>query len=143
MFVRKDFDAIEEGVEERRLKTGRLRISSPELTVYELLCYPRSIASIDNIATILVDLGEVLKSRKLAVLATAFKRPIIQRLGYLLDWLGYEVLTQPLSEFLGKFENYWIELDPYLTRDKDFTPAPIERNQKWRVIVRQMPDPDY
>ncbi len=143
-FFRNDFEVIESGVEVRQLKTGRLRISSPELTAYELLCYPRSIGTINNITTILVDLGEGMKARKLGVLSQSFKRSIIQRLGYLLDWLGYENLTESLQGVLGKIEsNYWVELDPHLTRHKEFAPDPVERNRKWRVVVRREPDPDY
>ncbi len=142
-YYRKNINSIKVGVEERKIRTGKYYISSPELTAFELLSYPRSIGTINNIATVLVDLGEVLKSKKLGLLSKAFKQPIIQRLGYLLDWLGFDALTINLKVELNKFENRWTELDPYLARHKEFAPDPVERNRKWGVIVRREPDPDY
>ena len=142
-FYRKDINSIQFGVEERKTKTGRkYNISSPELTSLELLSYPRSIGTINNISTVLAELGEVLKAQKLALLSREFKRSIIQRLGYLLDWLGFDDLTIDLISELSRHKNNWTELDPYLASNKDFAPDPVERNQKWRVIVRREPDPD-
>ncbi len=142
-YKRKNFEAIEHGLEDRVMKNGRrVKISSPELTAFEILRYPRSIGMVDSMATVLAELGEVLGPEKLAVLAPAFERSIVQRLGYMLDWFNFETLADSLQCFLGQQENSWVELDPYLARCKEFAPQPIERNRKWKVIVRRELDPD-
>jgi hypothetical protein len=36
----------------------------------------------------------------------------------------------------------WTELDRKESRDPDFAPEPIERNERWRVVVRRTPEID-
>ena len=36
----------------------------------------------------------------------------------------------------------WTELDQQEVRDPDFEPEPLQRDPRWRVIVRRVPEPD-
>ena len=64
----------------------------------------------------------------------------MQRLGYLLDHLGHDELTGPLRDTLGKRGSLpWIELDRPLARYPNFAPEPIQRNVRWRIIARRLP----
>jgi hypothetical protein len=65
------------------------------LTALDLLRYPQASAGIDNVATVLSDLGQKIDADQLGALSVAVKRPIVQRLGHLLDRLGQEALTGP------------------------------------------------
>jgi predicted transcriptional regulator of viral defense system len=78
-YYRKDMAAIGEGIEDRQTDTGRMKVSS-----VELIRYPRAAGGLDNIATIIADLGDRIDPDKLAVLSAAFERSVIQRLGCLL-----------------------------------------------------------
>ena len=93
---RKNIAAVQNGIEKRKTETGYMSISSLELTVLDLVRYPRASAGIDNIATIIVDLGGKLDIAKLAGLAPQFELSVIQRLGYLLARFGHTERSERL-----------------------------------------------
>jgi len=142
-YFRKDTKIVQAGVENRKTDTGTMRVSSPALTAFDLLRYPQASGGIHNVATVLSDLGQKIDPEQLGALSVNMERPIIQRLGYLLDYLGYEALTGPLMAVLQLRGSLpWTELDPREGRDPDFTPDPLERDARWRVIVRRVPELD-
>jgi predicted transcriptional regulator of viral defense system len=141
-FFRKAIGDVADGIDEHKTDTGRMKVSSPELTALDLLRYPTAGVGLDNIATVLTDLGERLDVSRLSRLAKAFERTTTQRLGYLLDHLGYGAHAEPLAASLPRERLAWIELDPAEAADADFAPEPIERCQRWRVIVRRAPEVD-
>ncbi len=53
----------------------------------------------------------------------------LQRLGWLLDYLGAEALTNGLFNAIEGKTLHWVRLAPYASYE------PIERNRKWHVIV--------
>lgn len=139
---RKNMARVAAGVEDRKVDTGYMKISSPELTALDLLRYPRAAGGLDNVATVLADLGGKLDAERLAALSKVFERPVAQRLGYLLARLGHAERIGPLHAALPRPETGWVELDPAEANDPDFTPAPVERDRRWRVIVRRVPEAD-
>jgi predicted transcriptional regulator of viral defense system len=121
---------------------GAMNVSSPELTALDLLRYPHAAGGVDHIATTLSDLGASIDARKLAALSSVFERSVVQRLGFLLDRFAGENRTRPLHKTLASGGALpWAELDPSAA-DPDFALEPVEENEKWRVIVRRMPEPD-
>lgn len=138
---RKDMVAIESGVEERKTDTGHMKISSVELTVLDLLRYPRASAGLDNVVTVLSDLGIKLDSQKLATLSASFERSVVQRLGYLLDRLGHADRTAPMLQRLSAHAAAlpWIELDPAEQSEPGIASDRKERDDRWHVIVRRVP----
>lgn len=120
-----------------------MKISSPELTALDLVRYPNGTAGSDNLATVLKDLGPSLNAQKLAELSTSFERTVTQRLGYLLDYLGYENQTVPLHQEIFSSQFNWVELTPLRSPYADLLIPPVERDKKWRIIVRFNPDPDF
>lgn len=142
-YFRKDMEAVATGIEERKTDTGTMKISSAALTALDLLRYPQASAGIDNVATVLSDLGQKIDADQLGALSVAVERPIVQRLGHLLDRLGHEALTGPmLSVLQARGPNSWTELDRREAWDPDFAPEPRERDARWRVIVRRAPEVD-
>jgi predicted transcriptional regulator of viral defense system len=137
---RKDVKVVAAGIEDRKTDTGRMRVSSVELTALDLLRYPRAAGGSDHIATVLSDLGRKIEPEKLAMLSALFERPIVQRLGHLLDRLGQESRAEPMLEklFTGKPPS-WVELD---RSEADLEPLTVERNRRWRVLVRRAPEID-
>ncbi len=137
---RKDMDAVATGIEERKTDTGRMRLSSVELTAFDLLRYPRAAGGIDHIATVLSDLAGQIQPQKLGSLSVAFERPVVQRLGHLLERLGHEDRAEPMLEKLvSNNPPAWAELD---RSEADLEPEPVERDQRWRVVVRRVPEID-
>ena len=68
-YYRKDMQAVAAGIEDRKTDTGRMKVSSVELTALDLLRYPRAAGGIDQIATVLSDLGGKIDPEKLRSLS--------------------------------------------------------------------------
>lgn len=142
-YYRKDFDPVAAGIEERKTDTGHMKISSPELTALDLLRYPHAGGGLDNIVTVIADLAERLDAGKLAALAGVYERSASQRLGYLLDHVGRSDCADALHRMLTKKSPVpWVELEPSLAKDMEFAPEPQDRNERWHIIVRRMPEKD-
>ncbi|WP_442579334.1 type IV toxin-antitoxin system AbiEi family antitoxin domain-containing protein [Mesorhizobium sp. ASY16-5R] len=142
-YYRKNMEAVAAGVAERKTDTGTMRVSDPALTALDLLRYPRAAGGLDNVATVLTDLAPSIDGDQLAALSAAAERPVVQRLGHLLDRLGQEGLTAPLHAALqARGGEAWTELDRKEAADPDFAPPPLERDSRWRVIVRRAPEID-
>jgi predicted transcriptional regulator of viral defense system len=140
---RKDMAAVSEAIEDRKTDTGRMNVSSLELTLFDLMRYPHSGGGLDNIATIISDLGNRIDPGKLAALSAAFERSVIQRLGYLLERFGHRDRAEPLHAALPKaLALPWVELEPSQATDPDFSPEPKERDERWHMIVRRPPERD-
>ena len=142
-YYRKNLESVLEGIEKRKTDTGKMMVSSVELTALDLVRYAHAGGGIDNIATVLADLGPELRPRNLAALSAAVERPVIQRLGHLLDYLGHADRTGLLFDKLsatGAFS--WVELDSKEARHPEFTLSPKARDDRWRVIVRRTPEVD-
>ena len=120
-----------------------MRISSVALTALDLFRYPQASGGIDNIATVLSDLGHKIDSTQLATLSTLVGRPVVQRLGYLLDFLGYDTLVEPMLEALHvRGSLTWTELDRHAGREHSIALNPRLRDFRWRIVVRRAPQID-
>ena len=142
-YYRKDIFEVSEGIEPRKTDTGTMQVSSPALTALDLLRYPHASAGIDNVATVLSDLYQKIDGEQLASLSKLVERPVVQRLGYILDRLGHVILSAALHKALiARGSIGWVELDRKEAKDPDFSVEPIERNHHWRVIIRREPEID-
>jgi len=139
---RKDARSVRDGVVERKTDTGTMKVSSPELTAFDLLRYIHVAGGIDTVATVIADLGGKIDGDKLAVLAAHFDRACAQRLGYLLDRLGHAERAQALHNRLTTAKALpWVALEPP-KRGAGTSVTPIERNERWRVNVLRQPETD-
>jgi predicted transcriptional regulator of viral defense system len=123
--------------ETQRTHTGDVPISTPEWTAIDLIRFQRHVGGMDAAATVLTELAEALKPDRLA--AAADREPTsayLQRLGWLLDFLGHEHITALLH-------------DCVLQRNPSFTPLNSSlknrsgaRDPRWRVIINEEPEAD-
>ena len=142
-YYRKDMEAVTVGIEDRKTDTGTMKMSSAALTALDLLRYPQASGGIDNVATVLSDLAEKIDPVQLAALSALVERPVVQRLGFLLEHLGHDALTGPMRKSLhARGSLLWTELDRQEARDPDFAPEPRQRDLRWRIIVRRVPQRD-
>ena len=135
-FYRKNINNIERGLDNSQTHARFLKISSPELTALELLSYPRAVGSIENIATILAELGPKIKARKLADLSEEFSKPNVQRLGYLFERLGFANCVRVMKVKLFKSEVNWTELITNETVSYNTKSKQVELNKNWRIVIR-------
>jgi predicted transcriptional regulator of viral defense system len=140
-FYRRDMQAVAGALLDHKTDTGRMKISSLELTALDLLRYAHAVGTIDSIAAVLSDLGAKIKPTPLRRLAPAFERSVIQRLGYLLDHLKHGKAAEGLHAYLQEAKPLpWVELDPGRAAAK--STEPLERNARWNVLVRRRPELD-
>lgn len=113
---------------QHKVPTGVYRVSTPELTAYDLLTLRKACPSIDHVATIYKELGEVMRADGLMKLFDfRCETAILQRLGWLLDFTGWAKLTGKLSTKLKTGRLNWVLLQPGLA-------GLGSRNEKWRII---------
>ena len=142
-YFRKDMEGVAAGVDGHKTDTGTMKISSPALTALDLLRYPQASGGIHHVATVLSEFATKIDPARLAALSELLERPVVQRLGYLLDDLGHDARARPMREALRRRGPLpWTELDRHQIGDPHFEFEPRERNRCWRVIVRGVPEPD-
>jgi predicted transcriptional regulator of viral defense system len=141
-YFKKKVSTVAAGIEDHKTETGRMKVSSAELTILDLLRYPQASGGLDNIITIIADLGRKLNYRKFLSLSTAFERSILQRVGYLLDHAGFAKHTDGLHKALQRRSRLWVELEPPLIAKPELAPPVVERDGRWQVIVRRIPEQD-
>ena len=116
--------------------TGYFFCATPETTAFDLIGYANRIAGLNNVATVLSELREVLDAEKLLKLTTFSPKTWTQRLGFMLDFLDAQELTEGLFEMVEQWRVTPTALNPStLTKG-----AP--RDGKWNVIVNQKLEPD-
>lgn len=140
-FYRKDISVLTEAITDHKTDTGHFKLSSPELTGLDVLRYLHAAGTIDSIATVLSDLGAKMKARELQKLAPAFERSVVQRLGYLLDFVKHGQAAEGLHAHLQSEKQLpWVDLDPSKRAGKSRNPA--ERDARWNVLVHRRPELD-
>ena len=138
---RKEMDSIAEGVELRKTDTGRMTVSSVELTALDLLRYRHAAGGLDQTFTVLSDLAAKIDAKKLASLSASFERPVVQRLGHLLDRLHHRKRAAFMLKRLNcNRSSDWVELDPTEIGKRPHAREPVKHDDRWRVIVRREPE---
>jgi predicted transcriptional regulator of viral defense system len=120
--------------ERRIVPTGRVNVSTPEVTVLDLVEAPRLGAGLSNVATIIGDLisDDLLDIEKLASDAQGYPTSVVQRAGYLIDFMASELDlttdTRALHDHVTGSELTTVALRPG-------QPSGKIRNDRWRVEV--------
>ena len=122
--------------ESRNTRTGYLRVATAEATALELVGFANRSGGLDNVATVLAELGEVLRPDRL--LQAAQRCPIawVQRLGWLLERVDRAGLAAALLPEIGDRAN----VPAPLLRSASTVGRP--RDPRWRVIVNAKVEPD-
>jgi predicted transcriptional regulator of viral defense system len=118
--------------------TGTIRVSTPEANVLDLVSFPNASGALFNVATIIGDMlvEDALDVGRLAEVASDYPVSIVQRTGWLLDYMAgqvdVEIDTEPLVR-LGSSRVTSTPLDPGHGRSGDL-------DRRWNVIVAEYPD---
>jgi predicted transcriptional regulator of viral defense system len=131
-------------VTKMKTATGYMNVSTPEATAYDLVKYLSAAAQINNVATVLTELSEKLDATKLLEIARsdAIAISVIQRLGYLLDYLNSGINTDELAK-LANGKNYYKYI-PLVAAQKGEMHKKIiyARNARWKIIINEKIEPD-
>lgn len=121
-----------------KTEEGAMHVATPEMTACDMIRYLNSAGQINNVATVLIELAEKMDS---AVLIEYAKQSwvevtVLQRLGYLLEALNLMSHLDELAEWVQKKTHFY----RLLVTGQD---APIfEENERWRILVNEMVEPD-
>ncbi len=118
-------------VKERKVETGYIKVSSPELTALDLITYFNRVGGLNRVATILDELAERLNKTTLAETARRYgNTATIQRLGYLLETLEKHSLAEMLSEVLKGIKHF-----PVLLRPQKGERGTMITGNSWKVAA--------
>lgn len=132
--ARKDVETT--SVIEKKTPRGFLRVASPEATALELVGYADQCGGLDNVATVLAELVEVIDAERLV--SECMRSPLawVQRLGYLLDLTGKHDLADTL-------------VPSVVARAKDVAPlvraatrSGAPRATRWKLAVNATVEPE-
>lgn len=126
--VKKDWS--ENDTVKRKVDTGYINISSPELTALDLVYYYDQSGGMNRVATVLAELSESINADKLLETASRYT-PVtaVQRLGFLFEEiLGLKDLSEPLKSHLNRVKHF-----PALLRPQKKKVDMITGND-WKVV---------
>jgi len=132
-FVRRS-ETARRSTERRIVPTGRVNVSTPEVTVLDLVEAPRLGAGLSNVATVIGDLisDDVLDIEKLASDALGYPMSVAQRAGHLIDFMASElqlaVDTRALHDHIAGSKPATVSLRPG-------QPGRGVRDDRWGVGV--------
>lgn len=127
-YIKKEWS--KDDIIQKKVDTGYINVSSPELTALDLVCYFDQAGGLNRVATVLEELCESIDANKLLDLSKRYS-PItaVQRLGFLLEEiLDMRDLSNPIKEYL-KTVNYF----PVLLRPQKEKTEMITGND-WKVV---------
>ncbi len=131
-FIRRS-DAAERPMQRHNVSTGRVNVATVAATVLDLVEVPEHAGGLSNVATIVGDLliDGLVDGAALAEAAAHYAMTVVQRAGYLVDYMGAETGTAPiaLDELaLTVADNDYTRLNPGADHDGG-------RDSRWRVII--------
>lgn len=127
-YIKKNWS--KEDVLQKKVDTGYINISSPELTALDLVNYFENAGGLNRVATVLEELSESIKEDNLIEAVKRYK-PLttVQRLGFLLEnILGFTDLSEPIKDYLKTVNHF-----PVLLRPQKEKPEMITANH-WKVV---------
>jgi predicted transcriptional regulator of viral defense system len=127
-----------EDVIQKKVDTGYINVSSPELTALDLVDYYEQCGGLNRVATVLEELSESLDPQKLLATAKRFQKiTTVQRLGYILDQvLGFHDLTKPTKEYIITKKYF-----PTLLRPQKEKLSMVIEND-WKVVANTLIETD-
>jgi len=127
-------------IEKKKVSTGYINVSSPELTALDLINHYDTVGGFDRVATVLNELTENIRAEKLVASAKHYKKAVVvQRLGYLLEYvLGAVALSDKLFEYLQK-----VKFHPCLLSPQEVKPFRMVAGNRWKIVANIEIEPDF
>ncbi len=130
-----------DGIEQKKTAAGYINVSTPELTAFDLIRYARVSGHYNHIATVLVELAERLRPKRLASLIRSICEEhgdwiYAQRLGYILDRVGFKEVANPLADVIQKQKP---SLGYFISGKIDNV---FEKSERWRLYINDRIEAD-
>ena len=124
-------------IRQRNTPTGYLNISTPEVTILDLIKYSRWVGGMDNVANVISEMIELVKIPGLKAAIPVFPIPILQRAGYVFDVLRYNPGVKLLKKRLVP------ERLVYTPVEAAGPPVREPKNENWKIIINTDIEPEY
>lgn len=112
-FVKRSFEKTP--IQKLKGVSGYIPVSTPEATALDLLRYYRQAGGLDNVLTVLQELGEVIDPSRLVEAAEADNNlAYVQRIGWLMGKTDFNNKTASLAAWLKRRKPLPAKLDPSL-----------------------------
>lgn len=121
---------------EKGTKTGFFKLSSPEITAFDLIGYYDSCGGMNHVATVISELAEYIDNKKLSDVATFFPLAWAQRLGYILYFINKKNTAKKLLLYIKDNVKLYTPLvlyNPVKSKEKD---------RDWKIIINEQLEPD-
>lgn len=115
---------------------GYLKVSTPEVTAFDLAGYPHHAGGLDNATTVLIELAEQMDAAKLVNIADLSPIAWSQRLGFLLELLGKADLAEGLAEYVSSKDAVPISLSSAQPHKG------VRQDKRWRLFPNQTVEPE-
>jgi len=115
----------------RKTTTGYFNISTPETTLFDLVEFQKQVGGLEQVGLIAMELSEKLSGNSLVETAEYYPNPVIQRVGYLLDVIGRENLSDNLAEFIRTRKPVYSFLNPSESRER------TNQNARWKLFINE------
>lgn len=117
-------------IQQFKTPRGMLIVASPETTALDLIMYPHRSGGMNNILSVLVELAAQMKPASLQdVIKHSANYSWLQRLGYLLEYVGAERLAEVVEQFLRKYRTR----PRALLESESIKDAKL--NSRWNILV--------
>ena len=142
-FVTKN-DFGDDGIDKVAGEGGYFNLSRPELTVIDLIRFPKKSGHLNNIATVYEDLTERLDMKKFSAVCLSSRTPTsaLQRIGFIFETiLDRSDIAKIIYQVFIRRTASRIRLSTYSGDKKE--PAVSESfNKKWKLYVNTVVEPD-
>ncbi len=119
----------------RNTKKSIMKVSTPETTAFDLVANFKGASGFNNMINLLNELAEILQPRRLLQVSKLINETTyIQRLGYILDTLGFSKKSSVLLKEVNRRTNRYVLLVPYV-KSKN-----VVKNAKWKIIENEKVD---
>jgi len=127
------------GINQINSYTGRVKISSPELTMIDVCNYAEHSGHIHNVAQVVSDLASSVDITQLDNLLKKIyvKKTVLQRLGFLLELTNHQAISDVVYQYLSlqKPINYiWLAPSENLEI--------LEKSERWKININEQVELD-
>ena len=125
-----------EYLDELKTEAGYANLAGLEVTLLDCVRYFHKVGGINAVAQIVKDIGGKADPRLLGRFRSVYENTSLRRLGYLLDFFGYQRQAKALEPCLAKVKTV-VPLDP---SSKPLLPALAKewpRDSKWKLLLNE------
>lgn len=128
-YIKKEWD--KKDIMKRKVDSGYINISSPELTSLDLVSYYKEAGGFNRVATIIEELKEAMQVDILIETARKYEEvAVVQRLGYILEYVIEEhELSNGLYNYLESINYY-----PTLLRPQRKKSENMITGNRWKIV---------